>query len=129
MSTPIVYFDLAGPDRGKLRDFYSSAFGWDIDADFTIAARSTGGLRGVIREDPPDKVIYLGVPDIVVKLREVEAAGGQTLLPRRQFSITGDRIRDRSARGGEFSGNRRVWRPAVRGACPAPAAAPGAPWS
>ena len=39
-------------------------WGWEIDGSSTIAPRSTGGLRGGIREDPPDKVLYMGVDDI-----------------------------------------------------------------
>lgn len=82
MSTPIVYFELAGPDGGELRTFYSAVFGWKIDQGATISPDSTGGLRGGIRQDPPDKVLYLGVPDVTAKLAEVEAAGGEVVLPR-----------------------------------------------
>jgi len=72
MSAPIVYFDIAGPDGGKLKEFYSTAFGWTIDAHFSIAAASTGGLKGGIRQDPAEKVLYFGVPDIVEALKRIE---------------------------------------------------------
>ena len=48
----------------------------------TIASGSTGGLRGGIREDPPDKVLYMGVDDIDEVLAKVEANGGSIVLPR-----------------------------------------------
>lgn len=85
MSAPIVYFEIAGPDGAKLREFYASMFGWSIDDNFTIAAASTGGLRGGIRQDPPDKVFYLGVPSIAEKLNQIETTGGEVLIPRTEI--------------------------------------------
>ena len=82
MGAPIVYFEIAGPDGQQLKDFYSTAFGWSIDARCAIAAASTGGLKGGIRQDPPEKVFYIGVPDIVKALKQIEAAGGKTVVPR-----------------------------------------------
>ena len=82
MSAPIVYFEIAGADGPKLKEFYSTAFGWAIDSHSSIAAASTGGLKGGIREDPAEKVIYLGVPDIVAALKKIEEAGGKTVVPR-----------------------------------------------
>jgi predicted enzyme related to lactoylglutathione lyase len=54
MGTPIVYFEIAGPEGEKLREFYSSVFGWTIDEVDRIDASSTGGLRGGIRQDPSE---------------------------------------------------------------------------
>lgn len=82
MSSPIVYFEVAGPDGAQLKSFYASVFSWSIDATSTIAAASTGGVRGGIRQDPAEKVLYLGVGDIVATLQQIEAAGGTTLVPR-----------------------------------------------
>ena len=82
MSVPIVYFEITGPDSAKLKEFYSGVFGWSIDAQSAIAAASTGGLRGGVRQDPAEKVIYLGVPSIVDALKQIEAAGGATIVPR-----------------------------------------------
>jgi predicted enzyme related to lactoylglutathione lyase len=82
MSAPIVYFEVAGPDGGKLCEFYSAVFGWEIDASSTISPASTGGLKGGIRQDPAEKVLYLGVPDIAESLKQIEAAGGKTVMPR-----------------------------------------------
>ena len=73
MSNPIVYFEIAGPDGARLREFYSGVFGWEIDDSATIAARSTGGLRGGIRQNLADKVFYVGVEDI--KCRACEDRG------------------------------------------------------
>jgi predicted enzyme related to lactoylglutathione lyase len=79
---PIVYFELAGADGQKLKEFYATVFGWKIDANASIAATSTGGIKGGIRQDPPEKIFYLGVPDIVAALKQIEAAGGKTVVRR-----------------------------------------------
>jgi len=82
MSNPIVYFEIVGPDAAHLRSFFKHVFGWEIDGSSTIASHSTGGLRGGIREDPPDKVLYMGVDNIDDVLAKVEANGGSVVLPR-----------------------------------------------
>ncbi len=79
MPAPIVFFDIAGPDGGQLKEFYSGVFGWDIDANFAI---TTPGLTGTVRQDPAEKILYMGVPDIDAALQEIESAGGKTVLPR-----------------------------------------------
>lgn len=82
MSSPIVYFEIAGPDAGSLRSFFAAVFGWQVDDKSTAAAESTGGIRGGIREDPPDKVLYMGVDDIDAVLAKIEANGGSVVKPR-----------------------------------------------
>jgi hypothetical protein len=76
---PIVFFDVAGPDAAKLHTFYSTIFGWSIDANNSI---KTPKLLGTIRQDPPEKIIYIGVPDINAALKEITAAGGTVDTPR-----------------------------------------------
>jgi predicted enzyme related to lactoylglutathione lyase len=80
--SPIVYFEIAGPSSAALRQFYSTAFNWNIDEHLTIPAAATGGLKGGIRSDPPEKIMYMGVPDIGEALKRIEAAGGKTVVPR-----------------------------------------------
>lgn len=82
MPAPIVYFEIAGADAPALRSFYSDAFTWEIGAQNDIAAHSTGGVRGGIRADPPEKLLYLGVTDINETLARIESLGGRTLVPR-----------------------------------------------
>ena len=81
MSAPIVYFEVAGPDGAALQTFYSSVFQWDINAQRSISL-ATAGIRGGIRQDPADKVFYLGVPDITATLAAITAAGGKVIVPR-----------------------------------------------
>jgi predicted enzyme related to lactoylglutathione lyase len=79
MSAPIVFFDIAGPDGAKLKDFYAGIFGWNINANLGI---KTPTLDGTLRQDPAEKIIYIGVPDINAALKEIEAKGGKTDTPR-----------------------------------------------
>ena len=76
---PIVFFDIAGPDAAKLHTFYATIFGWNIDANNGI---KTPKLDGTIRQDPPEKIIYIGVPDINAALAQITAAGGTVDTPR-----------------------------------------------
>jgi len=79
---PIVYFDIAGPDLEKLADFYARTFAWKIDLNNNIDKATTGGLGGSLRQDPPDKIIYVGVPDVNAALQKIVTAGGSVVVPR-----------------------------------------------
>jgi predicted enzyme related to lactoylglutathione lyase len=85
--SPIVFFDIAGPDAGKLRGFYETAFGWKISPANLIGRDSTGVLDGSLRQDPADKILYLGVPDVTAALETVVRAGGAVVQPR--FEVPG----------------------------------------
>ncbi|MEJ1967765.1 MAG: VOC family protein [Rhizomicrobium sp.] len=76
---PIVFFDIAGPDAAKLKDFYAGNFGWTIDAANAI---KTPGLDGTLRQDPPEKIIYIGVPDIDAAMAKIRASGGEIVTPK-----------------------------------------------
>ncbi len=84
MPAPVVFFDIAGPDGAKQKAFYSDVFGWSTDAVGNIKG---AGLDGALRQDPAAKVIYLGVPDVTAALKQVEASGGKTVMPR--FEVKG----------------------------------------
>jgi len=84
---PIVFFDIAGPDAAKLRSFYGTAFGWKIGPSNLIGKDSTGNLDGTLRQDPPQKILYLGVPDVTAALKAVVEAGGAVVQPR--FEVSG----------------------------------------
>ena len=81
MPAPIVYFEVAGPDGAALQAFYAKVFEWDINAQRTISL-GTAGIRGGIRQDPADKVIYMGVPDVNAAQTAIEAAGGTVVIRR-----------------------------------------------
>ena len=90
MITPVVFFDIAGPDLAAQAAFYRDVFGWDSAPDRNapelaskiLPVPVTSPLSGTLRKDPPDKVIYLGVADITATLAKIEAHGGAAASPR-----------------------------------------------
>jgi hypothetical protein len=106
---PVVFFDIAGESSSSLAEFYSEIFGWQIapDGRFTTQVKSpplvprsdypaagvgftttvTAPLPGQIRQDPSEKRIYLGVPDVAATLEAIRAKGGTIDAPR--FAVPG----------------------------------------
>jgi uncharacterized protein len=87
MPAPVVYFDIAGPDAAVLSRFYARLFEWDVATDGRFAASVASPLPATIRQDPADKVIYIGVEDVAAKLAEVQSNGGSIEVPR--FEVPG----------------------------------------
>jgi predicted enzyme related to lactoylglutathione lyase len=79
MTSPIVFFDIAGPDMARLRTFYADNFGWRIDGAGAIA---TPQLSGTLRQDPPEKIIYIGVADLDAAIARVKSSGGTIETPK-----------------------------------------------
>ena len=86
MTYPIVFFDIAGPDDG-LGDFYSTVFGWNLDAQGQFSVPVMNPIDATIRQDPAEKRLYIGVPDVTACLSEIETAGGSVDVPR--FEVSG----------------------------------------
>ncbi|MEO0607257.1 MAG: hypothetical protein AAFY82_03440 [Pseudomonadota bacterium] len=82
MSFPIVFFDLAGPDEAQLRAFYASVFDWPCGQPGSFSPGNGANLEAMIRQDPAEKVLYIGVPDVTATLQAVEQAGGTIDVPR-----------------------------------------------
>jgi predicted enzyme related to lactoylglutathione lyase len=78
-AAPIVFFDIAGPDAAKLKEFYAGNFAWDIAPSNMI---KTPNLEGTLRQDPPEKIIYIGVADLDAAIAKVEATGGKVETPK-----------------------------------------------
>jgi len=99
MTTPIVFFDIAGPDIEVLARFYGEVFGWTTQpgAPFPgIAALSpvpiVSPLPGHFRQETGEApnmpgIIYLGVPDVSATLAMVEERDGDIIAPR--FEVPG----------------------------------------
>jgi predicted enzyme related to lactoylglutathione lyase len=83
MGAPIVFFDIAGPDLTSQRAFYSAVFGWESAPTGHLGVPVNGpALMGLLRTDAPEKVLYVGVPDIAATLDKVVAHGGRIHAPR-----------------------------------------------
>lgn len=109
MPAPIVFFDISGEASANLTEFYAAIFDWQIGADGSVTAQIkspplvpradypsasigfstsvTAPLPGQIRAEPPEKRIYLGVPDVAATLKEIEAMGGAVEAER--FAVPG----------------------------------------
>lgn len=86
MPSPIVFFDIAGPDEQALRDFYAAVFEWDsAAAQFSVGV--VAPLNAAFRSDPAEKRLYLGVDDVTATLAHIEARGGSIDAPR--FEVPG----------------------------------------
>ena len=84
---PIVFFDIAGKDLGQQRAFYAAVFGWKIGPQGAMSVPVVSPLPGSLRADPPDKGLYIGVPDVTDALARVTAHGGAVIAPR--FEVKG----------------------------------------
>lgn len=87
MAQPVVFFDIAGPADTGLRKFYATVFDWDIDQSGQFSVAVNAPIDAAIRDDPAEKRIYIGVPDITAVLAQVETAGGSTDVAR--FEVPG----------------------------------------
>jgi predicted enzyme related to lactoylglutathione lyase len=95
--SPVVHFEVIGTDFATLEEFYTSLFGWKIDANnpigYGIIAREDNltadgiGIGGGIMALPPEMAQgsnghvswYVEVPDVEAALAKAEKLGGQRL--------------------------------------------------
>jgi predicted enzyme related to lactoylglutathione lyase len=88
MGAPIVYFDIAGPDAAAQSGFYAAVFGWEVSPGGDVSVDVIASpLPGLLRADPAEKLIYLGVEDVTAALEAVVAHGGAIETPR--FEVPG----------------------------------------
>lgn len=88
MTAPIVFFDIAGPDLASQAAFYEAVFDWKAGPGGALSVPVSGAsLNGLLRADPAERMIYLGVPDVAHALRQVAEHGGAVVAPR--FEVKG----------------------------------------
>ena len=105
----VVHFEIPVDDRARAKEFYGSAFDWDlIDSDMgggmvytsirTVATddrqmpKEPGAINGGIMDRTKDTsapVITIEVDSIVDSLKKVEAGGGKTVQPRTEIPNMG----------------------------------------
>jgi predicted enzyme related to lactoylglutathione lyase len=89
MGQPVVQFEIAGRNGGKLREFYGYLFDWKIeksDPTGTSPVKTGGrsGIDGSIREEangPVEITVYVQVSDLEATLTRAEKLGGKTIVP------------------------------------------------
>lgn len=88
MACPVVHFEVIGKDAGKLQDFYSELFDWNVSSDnpmnYGIVEKSKEGIGGGIAADPQGGdghvTFYVQVPDPQAHLEKAERLGGKTVV-------------------------------------------------
>lgn len=89
MANPVAWFEVVGQDGARLRKFYSSLFGWKVDAsdsamDYGLVAAGDKGIGGGIGRSPdggPGHVtVYVEVDDPQAYLAKAEKLGGKTVV-------------------------------------------------
>jgi len=93
MGQPVVHFEVIGRDGEKLREYFSSLFGWEIDAsnpmNYGIIQREGnvspegvgigGGVAGYEGQDG-HVTFYVEVPDVEAALAKAESLGGTRVM-------------------------------------------------
>ena len=107
----VVHFEIPADDRARAKEFYASAFGWELeDADMgdgnvytsmittpfdqqtrlpTEPGAINGGLFVRSPQAPSTPVITIGVDAIDDSLKKVEAGGGSVVQPRTEIPNLG----------------------------------------
>jgi predicted enzyme related to lactoylglutathione lyase len=94
MGQPVVHFEITGKDGAKLREYYSTLFGWEFDTDnpmnYGLLQREGNvtadgvGIGGGIAQGPegyPGHVtFYIEVPDVEAALAKAESLGGTRMM-------------------------------------------------
>jgi len=100
MGQPVVHFEVVGEDGGKLRDYYSALFGWEIDANnpmnYGIVAREDNlnaegiGVGGGVGQGPEGYgghvTFYVEAPDVEAALAKAESLGGSRVMGPEQIT-------------------------------------------
>lgn len=89
MANPVVHFEVAGQDLGKLQDFYGELFGWKTqkvegDMPYALVEKEDGGIGGGLGESPDGKghvTFYVDTDDPQGMLDRAEQLGGTTIMP------------------------------------------------
>ena len=99
MSAKVVHFEIPVDDRERASSFYASVFDWEMqhmpEMRYTIAGTvpvgddqmptEPGAINGGLMDrssETPNPVITIGVEDIDVSLKSVEANGGSVITPK-----------------------------------------------
>jgi uncharacterized protein len=90
MGSPVVHFEIGGPDDGPLLRFYGELFGWRLTrvpggVNYTLVDTQGGaGVNGGIGRSgtgDPWASFYVEVDDLQAVLDKAESLGGKTVLP------------------------------------------------
>ena len=91
----VVHWEIQSSDPARQRDFFSSLFGWSIDANNPQnygmvphgGVDSIGGGIGDTHDSTSRVTVYVEVPDINIALTRAEELGAATVLPRTDMGM------------------------------------------
>jgi len=87
MSSPLIHFEVAGKDAGKLQSFFGDLFGWQIDSNnpmnygiVNLSDEVGGGIGPAPEGQPGHAMFYVGVDDVEAALQKAESLGGSRVF-------------------------------------------------
>ncbi|HLK68286.1 MAG TPA: VOC family protein [Bryobacteraceae bacterium] len=90
MANPVVQFQILSRSPEETARFYSSLFGWTVDANNPLGYRriqtgSQEGIQGGIWPAPPQALsfvqLFIGVGDVAAAVKRAEELGAKTVIP------------------------------------------------
>jgi hypothetical protein len=90
MGNPVMQFQILSTDPEKTASFYSTLFGWTVNADNPLGYRevntgSKGGIQGGIWPAPPQAPnfvqLFMAVDDVKNCVRKAEEMGAKVIIP------------------------------------------------
>jgi predicted enzyme related to lactoylglutathione lyase len=84
-ANPVTWFEVAGKDSNKLRDFYGKVFGWQFnlppDMDYGMIDPQGHGIGGGVGGGDPHAIFYAEVENPQAAMDEIVANGGKVATP------------------------------------------------
>lgn len=90
MGNPVVEFQILSKNPDQTAQFYSSLFGWEVDANNPMGYRriqtgSPQGIQGGIWPSPPQAPtfvqLFMAVEDVPAAVQKAEGLGAKTIIP------------------------------------------------
>ena len=93
MGSPVVHFEIGGPDGPVLQQFYRDLFGWKVDVqgaemgNYGLVSANEGGIGGGLLPTTDGMPVrsyvtfYVQVDDIQVALDKLAGMGGNPIMP------------------------------------------------
>jgi predicted enzyme related to lactoylglutathione lyase len=120
MPNRIVHFEIEAADRERAKNFYSQAFGWQLQqmgaemSDYVVVVtgdpQEPGGINGGIFSSPPGAAKELnafscvvGVENIDQAMGKVKSAGGELLGDKMDIPGIGTFVRCKDTEGNIFT--------------------------
>jgi hypothetical protein len=87
MSSPLIHFEVAGKDAGKLQSFFRDLFDWQVNTNnpmnygiVNLSDDVGGGIGPAPDGQPGHAMFYVGVDDVEAALQKAESLGGSRVF-------------------------------------------------